>query len=631
MHDFPIALSDVFVFLVAAGIVAPFLHRLGLSQVVTFLLVGLIVGPYGVARFAETSPWLGDWVHTVTIANTEPAAVFAEVGVVLLLFLIGLELSPKRLWGMRRLVFGYGGLHVLLSGSLIAATAAAFGASPAESFVLGAALALSSTAIVLQLLTERGQLGSPAGRTAFAALLMQDLAVVPILLFVTLLGGAGDEPVGLALAKAAGAAVIVLGAIMVLGRLAARPFLRVVSASRSTEMFAASVLLLIVATAAATQAAGLSLALGAFLAGLLLAETEYRHDIEVLLSPVKGLFLGLFFLSVGMGLDLAPAIADPAPLLLALAGLLSLKAALGLGLARLFGVRWPAAIESAILLASGGEFAFVILAEALGAGVIAEGRGGFLALVAGVSMALAPFLGALARAIARLVERRAAAGAAPPVTGVHEAADHVIIVGFGRVGRLLSELLAEKGVPFIALDADPDRIADARRGGAAAFVGDASKIELLERLGADRALALAVTMDSPHAAEAVVSGACRVWPGLAIFARATDSAHAMRLMRLGAERVTPETLEAGLDLAQAVLVGAGVGDEAARATVDARRREELDRLTHRTQHAPETDADEAVESTAPTSDLAIDAVDDGVGEDAPEDVPGGAARPGATA
>lgn len=513
-------------------------------------------------------------LDTLTIAESEPAHALGELGVILLLFLIGLEVSGPRLWAMRRLVFGLGAAQMVATAAVVGAIAALFGASGPESFVVGAALAMSSTAIVLALLGERGQLGAQAGRTSLAVLLLQDLAVVPILIFVGLLAGEGGDSAPAALARAAGLAAAVIAAIMVIGRLLARPLLRLVARTQVTEFFAGAVLLLILATALATSATGLSVALGAFLAGLLLAETEYRHDIDASLAPFKGLFLGVFFMSVGMRLDLAGALAEPLAVFGSVVGLIAIKAALIAGLARAFGVRWPAAVESALLLSTGGEFAFVVIAAAADRAVLAGETAGFMTLVAGLSMMATPLLAGFARRLARALDRRLGP-AEPPPAGPEGLEGHVVIVGYGRIGRMLGEILSEEGAAFVALDADAALVAEARAGGAAVYFGDARKTEILRRLGVDKAAALAVTMDSSLAAEAVVEAAHRDWPGLAVYARARDAAHARRLLKSGAARVTSEALEAGLDLAEAVLRGVGASEESARAVVDARRRREL--------------------------------------------------------
>jgi CPA2 family monovalent cation:H+ antiporter-2 len=574
VEEFPFDVGDVVVFLAAAGLLAPLLARFRVSPVLTFLLLGVFVGPYGLGRLAGEAPWLG----VLAIDNVETAEALAAVGVVLLLFLIGLEVSLKRLRGMRRLVVGLGGLQVGITTAGFAVVAGALGAPPAAAFVVGAALALSSTAIVLELLSERGQLGSDTGQATLSTLLAQDLAVVPILITIAILGR-GEEPaaIGVSLALAAGGGVIAIAGILAAGRIAAAPFLRAVAGRRSPEMFAAAVLLLIVLTGAATQAVGLSIALGAFLAGLMLAETEYRHEIEAMLAPFKGLLIGLFFLSIGMRLDLARALAEPLFLGAALAGMIAVKAVVIVTLARVLRTPWPAAVETGLLLAGGGEFAFIVLTAARGAGVIELELAQSLSLVAGASMAITPLGAVVARRMAAAVERRSGDGR-PPERGASSLQGHVLIIGYGRVGRMLGELLSESGVATVALDRDAKLVAERRARGEAVYFADANRVEVLGRLGADAAAALVVTLDSAPAVEAVVRAAHRAWPKLPIYARARDSAHAAALAALGAQRVTPEALEASLELAEAVLGGVGVGASAAQAIVGARRRAELDRI-----------------------------------------------------
>jgi CPA2 family monovalent cation:H+ antiporter-2 len=579
---FPFDLGAVLVFLATAGVLAPLLHRFRLTPVLTFLLVGLLVGPHGLGRLAEAAPW----IDAVAITDVAPAEALAEVGVVLLLFLIGLEVSAKRLWGMRRLVLGLGGAQLALSTAALGVGASVLGASPQEAFVIGAALALSSTAIVLELLIERRQLGGQTGQATLSTLLAQDLAVAPMLILVAILAGR-EEPgsISLALAQAAGAAAIAIGAIMIAGRLVARPFLRRAASRRSPEMFVAAVLLLVLITGAVTQAAGLSIALGAFLAGLLLAESEYRHEIEVLLAPFKGLLIGIFFLSIGMRLDFVEVLAAPLQLVVGLVCMLAVKTAVVALAARLLRVGWPAALESALLLAPGGEFAFVILATAGAQGVLRPDMVALMGLIAGASMMLTPLIAGPARRLAEAVERRTQ-GSQPPATGFPDLGGHVLIVGYGRIGRMMGELLSEAGVPMVALDRDANLVGARRAGGEAVFFGDARYTAILSRLAADRAAALVVTMDEPDGVEAVVRAARRAWPALPVYARARDSAHAGRLVALGAERVTPEALEASLDLAQAVLAGVGLGEEAARAVVEARRRSELESIAARAAGKP---------------------------------------------
>ena len=329
------------VFLVAAGVVVPLVHRLGIGPVLGFLVVGLVIGPFGLARWVEDLPWLAYAV----IADLDGVRALAELGVVFLLFMIGLELSIDRLWAMRRSVFGLGGAQVVLTGAVIAAIASLFENSLPVALVLGAGLALSSTAIVMQLFAANRRLGTATGQTCFAVLLFQDLAVLPILFLVEAFGARTEGPVALAFATALGQAVLAIAVILIIGRLVIRPIFRFVGSGASREMFLAAVLLVIIGTAIATAHAGLSMALGAFLAGLLFAETEYRHEIAVDIEPFKGLLLGLFFVSVGMGIDLAQVAAKTLWLAASVIGLFLVKGAIFYGLARLAGRPRSVALE----------------------------------------------------------------------------------------------------------------------------------------------------------------------------------------------------------------------------------------------------------------------------------------------
>ncbi|MDH3662777.1 MAG: cation:proton antiporter, partial [Alphaproteobacteria bacterium] len=366
MHAETLDLREVMVFLSAAGIIVPLVRRLSISPVFGFLIVGLAIGPHGVARFADTWPWL----EYVAITNLEGVRPLAELGVVFLLFMIGLELSLDRLWSMRRRVFGLGGAQILLTGAAISVIASFFDNSLAAAIVLGAGFALSSTAIVMQLLSENRRLGTAAGRTSFAILLCQDLAVLPILFLVGAFAAQSDVPVLAAFAWAIGQALVAVVAILVIGRLVLRPVFLFVGSTASREMFLAFVLLVIVGTALVTEQAGLSMALGAFLAGLLFAETEYRHEIEVDIEPFKGLLLGLFFVSVGMSIDLAQVAAKPHWLIASVFGLFLAKSPIVYALARWFGETRSAALETGLLLGQGGEFAFLIVGMAHGLGLM---------------------------------------------------------------------------------------------------------------------------------------------------------------------------------------------------------------------------------------------------------------------
>lgn len=540
-------LRDVFVLLVSAIVVVVAVTRLRASPVLGYFLAGIVIGPHGFGL----------------LRVEEDIRLLAELGVVFLLFMIGLELSLERLKTMRRFVLGLGGAQILVTGAAIALVVRLIGASAPSAIAIGLTLALSSTAVVVQILVERGEIASRAGRATFSVLLAQDLAVVPLLVFVSLIGqpdGSLLANIALALVKAAAAIALIFAAGRYLCRL---PF-RWVAATRSSELFVALTLLVVLGTAWITHAAGLSMALGAFLAGLLLAETEYRHQVEADIRPFKGLLLGLFFISVGMIIDLKLVAAQAELILLATLALVTVKAIIAGGLARAFGLSSDVAVRVGFLLGEGGEFAFVIIGAGVAVGAIAPEIGQFVAVVTGLSILLTPLLafggGRLGRA---LDQRRAGADLAPTAEEIAEMGGHVIIAGFGRVGRTVAELLAAQQVPFIAVDLDPHHVRAARAKRQSVYYGDATRREVLHNLGAERAAALIITLDHPDAARRSVVAARQEWPNLKLFVRARDATHVADLKKLGAADVIPETLESSLTLARHALDAIGAPREAA--------------------------------------------------------------------
>jgi CPA2 family monovalent cation:H+ antiporter-2 len=541
--------KDLVLFLATAGIVAPLFQRLRISPVLGFLGAGVLLGPFGLARFTPAAPWLS----AITVSRPDEIAQLAEFGVVFLLFMIGLELSWERLRLMRRLVFGLGPLQVVGCAAAMAGIGAAAGLPTPAALVAGAALALSSTAIIVPVMSETRRLHAEAGRAVFATLLFQDLAVAPIMIAVGVLGdGGGLGPARLvSLAPAAlGLAGLVIG-----GRLVLRPMMRSVARARGQELFMAASLLVVIGAGLAAALAGLSMALGAFVAGLLLAETEYRHEVEVTIEPFKGLLLGLFFLSVGIGLDLGRLAAQPLQVLAITVGLVAVKAAVTFAAGRVMGLRTRPAAETALALSAGGEFAFVVLGAALASRLVDHDTGESLMVAATLSMALIPGLVALGGRIGRgAAEVRPEAAPLPEL----ESAPRVLVIGYGRVGRLVGEMLSRSRIDWVAVDRNPGEAESGRRGGQAVFFGDAARPEFLQRLGLATARAVVVTMDAPDAAEAVVQAARDQRPDLVIVARARDARHAQRLYDLGATDVVPETVEASLQLAEAVMVDVGI-------------------------------------------------------------------------
>ena len=543
----PAGYKDLVLFLVTAGVVVPLFKRLKLSPILGFLAAGVALGPYGLARASGTLPWLSAF----TVSKPGEIAQISQFGVAFLLFSIGLELSWERIRMLRRMILGLGTLQILACAAALSGAALLAGQPLAAAAALGVALALSSTALVMPALAERRREHTPPGRAIFSVLLAQDLSVAPILVAFGVLGRSESGlSAGLAFLTALGG----LGALALAGRVALRPMLRSVARAKSREMFAAATLLVVVGASLASALAGLSMALGAFVAGLLLAETEYRHEVEVTVEPFRGLLLGLFFVSVGIRLDLSFVLGHPGLVLGATAALLLIKAAAVLPLGRLFGLSWHGAAEAALALAVGGEFAFVLLTQASAAGLLPLQA----AQVGMAAAALSMFLVPGATLVGERLGRREAARAGRDLEPLPaEREPRILIVGYGRVGRLVGEMLARHDKPWRAVDRDPRVVEAARREGFEVFVGDASRPELLKLCGLESAPALVVTMDAPEVAEAVVAAARRLRPELVIVARARDERHAARLYALGVTDAVPETVEASLQLSEAVLVDIG--------------------------------------------------------------------------
>ncbi len=547
------AYSDALVVLGTAGIVVPLFRRWGLSPVLGYLGAGAILGPLGLGTFVKDVPLL----YWLTVVDAKNVASIAELGIVFLFFLIGIELSFARLMALRRLVFGFGTLQVVITAGLIAAVARAAGENAAAAIIIGTALALSSTAIVIEILADQGRVKTTVGRATFSVLLAQDLAVVPLLLFVSVAaagaGGALLSSLTLALTQTAIALIAIVG----LGRLFLRPLFRLVASAKSSELFVAAILFVIVATGVAAAMAGLSMALGAFVAGLLLSETEYRKAIEAIVEPFKGLLLGIFFFTVGMSIDFREVVREPLMLLACVFGLIVLKALVLLGLARLFRLSWLVSIESALLLGPAGEFAFVGIGAALAAGLVPDKTASFVLAVASMTMVLIPLLGLLARRIERWVSSRKPLEpelAQRPTV----ARGHAIVVGHGRVGQVVCAMLREHKVPYLATDSDASAVTQERRRGQEVFYGDATNLAYLHSLGLSEASGVIITIHSQGAIDEVVRLVREARPDIPIVARARDAAHARHLYAIGVTDAVPETIEASLQLSEAALVGLGV-------------------------------------------------------------------------
>jgi len=564
-------LREIIVFLAAASLVIPVFHRLKISPVVGYLVLGFVIGPFGLGVLAEDAPLLGVFV----ISDVAGVKALAEFGVVFLLFKIGLELSFSRMWSLRRLVLGLGGAQYALTAAAVAAVAVLYGNRVDAAIILGGALAMSSTAIVMQLLTETKRTGTTLGRSCFSILLMQDIAVIPLLAMLSVFGAgaSGGLASGVMLAFVKGAVAVAV--ILALGRVLLKPLFRHVSRSQSPELLVAITVLTAIGTALATAALGLSMALGAFLAGLVLAESEFQHQIEIDIEPFKGLLLGLFFLSVGMNIDIR--VLAQAPVLIAgsVAGLFMLKGVVLLAAARLFGLSWPAAAEIGLLMGGAGEFGLVAIDLALDMRLLSDATAQFMLLVASLSMIFTPMTALIGQKLSALIEARRGDKAGDIRTRLGDLEGHVIIAGFGRVGETVARLLEEEQIPYVAFDRDVDVVARQRAQDRMIYLGDAARRDLLKRARADAAQAVVLTLDDPHAAGLLVRNIRRDWPQLPVFVRARDAAHAAALLRLGATQVVPETVEASLQLGGRVLASLGIPDQA----VDVRLDRERDRIT----------------------------------------------------
>ncbi|KAL7121304.1 hypothetical protein ACP275_02G174800 [Erythranthe tilingii] len=565
------SLFDMVWLLLASVIFVPIFQKIpGGSPVLGYLAAGILIGPYGLS----------------IIRNVHATKAIAEFGVVFLLFNIGLELSVERLSSMKKYVFGLGSAQVLVTAvsvGLIAHYVA--GVAGPAAIVIGNGLALSSTAVVLQVLQERGESTSRHGRATFSVLLFQDLAVVVLLILIPLIspssskGGVGFQAIAEALGLAAVKAVVAISAIIAGGRLLLRPIYKQIAENKNAEIFSANTLLVILGTSLLTARAGLSMALGAFLAGLLLAETEFSLQVESDIAPYRGLLLGLFFMTVGMSIDPKLLGSNFRVIAGTLGFLIAGKTLLVVLVGKFFGVSVISAIRVGLLLAPGGEFAFVAFGEAVSQGIMSSQLSSLLFLVVGISMAITPWLAAGGQLIASRFELHDVRSLLPVESETDDLQDHIIICGFGRVGQIIAQLLSERLIPFVALDVRSDRVAVGRALDLPVYFGDAGSREVLHKVGAGRASAAAITLDSPGANYRTVWALSKYFPNVKTFVRAHDVDHGLNLEKAGATAVVPETLEPSLQLAAAVLAQAKLPTAEIAATINEFRSRHLSELT----------------------------------------------------
>jgi glutathione-regulated potassium-efflux system protein KefB len=546
-----VTLNEVAILLAALALAAPLSRWLGIAPVLGYLVAGVLLGPFGVgALFSER--------------DAEQVLHFAEFGIVLLLFLIGLELRPKRLWAMRQAIFGLGAAQVALTSVALSFIALVFfGTRWQPSLFAGAALALSSTAFALQVMEENGELSTRHGRLGFSVLLFQDLAAIPLIAlapyFAVSAAAAVPKIDYLAFTRGLGTIVVVV----VIGRYVLDVLLRLVALSRVKEAMTAAALLTVVGVTLIMEDAGLSASLGAFIAGALLAESSYRHELEADIAPFEGLLLGIFFTAIGMSLNLGLLVSEPQIIVTLTILLIVIKALVLFLLGRLQGLASGPSRRLALALSQGGEFAFVLLSVGRAAGVLGSRPSEILAVVVTLSMALTPLLLMLDRVLSRRAMTSLRAFDELP-----EADGHVVIAGFGRFGQITARVLRAKGVPFTALDISAEQVEFVKRFGSKAFFGDASRSEVLEAAQIDKARAFVLAIDDVEAAMRAAEIVKTHYPHVPIYARARDRAHAHRLLDLGVAALRRETFLASLDLTRELLKGLGYSDRIANRTVN---------------------------------------------------------------
>jgi len=554
-------LSDALVILGAAGIVIPVFARFRITPIIGFILIGVLVGPYGLGSLVERIPWL----YYVTISDPEALTPFADFGIVLLLFAIGLELSFNRLWQLRRLVFGLGALELIIIGSSLAAFLGLTGMLDwTAALALGFALAFSSTAIVLPISGTR----TPVGRAALSMLLFEDIMIVPIIFILGALAPNAQNGGWAGLAETLWQGGLVIAVLLVVGRLALPRLFAQAARTKSPELFLAASLLVVIGASLATALTGLSPIVGALIAGLLIAETEYHTEVEVIMAPFKGLALGVFLITIGMSIDLVAISANLPALAMAVVGVLVFKAIVTGVLLRLMGARRSTAAETGVMMASPSETTLIVLSAATAALVVDFETAQFWQTVTAIGLTVTPLLAKLGRVIARRVD------GAPQLSAEDDGEEErTIIVGGGRVGRLVADMMQTHGQSYVMLDSDPDLIARVQRDGYRAVFGDAARGDALVKLGIETAPAVVLTMDEPVLAQRLVAKLREEYPDLLIVARARDTDHAAALYRAGASHAVPETLESSLQLSEAVLVDIGVAMGPVIASIHAKRDE----------------------------------------------------------
>jgi glutathione-regulated potassium-efflux system protein KefB len=558
-----LTLLDISILLGAAVIAVPLAKWLRIGSVLGYLVAGIVIGPYGAGQI-------------FSVYEAKEILHFAEFGIVLLLFLIGLELRPTRLWSMRSAIFGLGGAQVALTALVLAAIGTQLGFNNKAALFAGLALALSSTAFALQVLEERGELTARHGRLAFAVLLFQDLAAIPLIALTPLFAGPARDALKQMGWDGALIGLATIAVVVVLGRYVLDHVFRLVAKTRVKEAMTATALLTVISVTLIMQTAGLSASLGAFLAGALLADSSYRHQIEADIQPFQGLLLGLFFTAVGMSLSLSLLVERPGAIIALVAGIVAIKILVLYGLGRWYGLEHTPARRLGISISQGGEFAFALFAGGLALGVLSRAEADLLTLVVTLSMVATPLLLLIEDAASELLARRSFVAPlydAPPAND-----GHVIIAGFGRFGQIVARVLRAKGIPFTALDVNPDQVELVRRFGSQAFYGDASRADILDAAQAGKARAFVLAIDDVEASMRTAEMVKQRYPDLAIYARARDRTHAHRLLDLGVRALQRETFLSALEVTRDVMRGIGLPEREVERTISTFRKHDDRRL-----------------------------------------------------
>lgn len=544
----PSVFKDSLVLLTVAGIAVPLMHKLKINAILSFLLLGAVLGPYGLGAFVAQYPQL----DYIAVKRSEGLSLLGDLGVVFLLFLIGMELSIQRLITMRRLVFGLGSLQMVLCSLAIAGGATFMGWPVTASIFIGMAMALSSTAIVIQVLARQKQLNSSTGRATFSILLFQDLAVIPLLFVLSIWGEKAEQNLFSGLTLALGQAALIVAIIYAAGRVIIRPLFRLVASTESADLFVATTLLAVIGSAVASSSAGASMALGAFVAGLLIAETEYSRAISAVVEPFKGLLLGLFFFTVGMVIDMGYILKNPMLVTLCVAALIAIKAVLTLPIIKLFGFSWPASVKTSLLLGPAGEFAFVIIGLASASGILKPAHSALAISVASLTMTITPLMGKLGVLFTNYYKKTAPPLQKPPATNEVENVE-ALIIGLRRVGSMACEMLTQHNVRYIAIDLDPTLVEGLRDKGFPAYYGNGADPLFLNQCGIMTAKSVIITSHARQEIDDVVKTVRALNKDIQIVTRAHDAEHAMHLYEQGVTVAVPETIEASLQLSEAAL------------------------------------------------------------------------------